>query len=61
MHIKLFVRKLRNAADVLEELFITNDKKENKKTADKIRKKLHWTQLPKNRGKMLRNIRKMSK
>jgi hypothetical protein len=31
---------------------------ETPKTAEKIKKKLHWTQKPGNRKKMLKNLRK---
>lgn len=69
-NIKSLIRKLRNAADTLEELFMF---KENE-TSDTIRKmiidrkipitkkkKLHWTQRPENKAKVEQWKRKMNR
>lgn len=66
MDIRLLVKKLRNAADSLDDLFV-NEKNENETTAKKIinsRKGKsyngkHWTQLPENKAKLSRAMKQM--
>lgn len=62
MNIKSYVKKLRNAADVLEDLFVFSEN-ETEKVANKIlkRKKLHWTQRPENKNKVMRMTNKIRK
>lgn len=65
-NIKSFIKKLRNAADTLEELFIFKEN-ENHFVAEKIlsrrgpykkRKKLHWTQTPEGKRKISEAMKK---
>lgn len=65
MNIKSYIKKLRNAADSLEDLFITNEDNETPKVAKKIlkakKKYLHWTKRSENKQKVMKIIRKMIK
>ena len=62
MNIEKFIKKLRRAADALDELYI-DDSSENRKVAQveiledkKKRKKKHWTQTPEGKLKMAKII-----
>ena len=63
MTVKELIVKLRKAASALDDLFISDldkhTKNETVKTATKIRKKLKWNQLPKNKAKVMKQIRIM--
>jgi ElaB/YqjD/DUF883 family membrane-anchored ribosome-binding protein len=58
------IKKLRKAADALDSL-LDGEPKHNKAVEKAIRKSIakrvkpHWTQLPKNKAKMKKAIRKM--
>ena len=63
MNIEKFIKKLRRAADALDELYI-DDSSENRKVAQveiledkKKRKKKHWTQTPEGKLKMAKIIK----
>jgi hypothetical protein len=61
MNIKLLSKKLRHAADVLDELLVLDG---NTNIARKIvkkikRTKLHWTQRPENKAKLRRMLKKL--
>jgi hypothetical protein len=62
-----FVKRLRKAADVLEDLLDTGNPFDNPKIAKKIIKnkpvktvktKKHWTQLPKNKARVKKMLRR---
>lgn len=69
-NIKTFIKKLRNAAEVLEELFVFKEN-ENSNTIKRLmtdrkititkKKKLHWTQRPENKTRVKKWMKKMSK
>ena len=62
---KKFIRQLRDAADTLESLFISDTTNQTKKVAMKIiakkhvAKHVHWTQRPENKNKLEAFRRKM--
>jgi hypothetical protein len=68
--LRVLVKKLRHAADVIDELFY-EPSKENKTTAAKIVKKFkpspfnknnpHWTQRPENKAKLMRMVKSNAK
>jgi len=60
MTVQSLAKKLRNAADALDDLF-TSKSNETSKTAKKIRKKLRWNQKPENKAKVMRSIKRMLK
>jgi len=65
MTIKELSTKLRKAADLLDDLVGVNldkpTKNETVKTSYKIRKKLHWTQMSKNKAKVKKILYKANK
>jgi hypothetical protein len=63
MSLRTLSKKLRHAADVLDELLEMEGTKEVAKKIKRniVKKKLHWTQRPENKAKLRKQLRKANR